>query len=114
MLPKLFTDHFHPKNRWIYLIHNLGTKHKVYVAKVGNCFKLYQAEWRAFLDDSKYANMATLHFIRLEEDCYYITAYDINGYEMSGYNLNLAGYRQRRWLITLDQLQSSPVSLLLL
>lgn len=105
----MFTERFYPKNNWVYLIHNLGTKHKVYVAKVGKCFKLYEREWRTFLDDSKYVNMRTLHFIRDSEDCYYLTAYNQFGYEMNGYNLALVGYRQRRCLLTLEQLESSPV-----
>ena len=113
ILPNLFTERFYPKNNWIYLIHNRGIKHKVYVKKVKNCFKLHQDEWRKFLDDSKYINMATLHFIRHEEDCYYVTAYNNSGYEMSGYNLALTGYRQRRCLLTLEHLNASPVRELL-
>ena len=75
----------------------------------GNRLKLYDMEWRKFLDDSKYRNVATFHFIREEEDSYYVTAYNNAGAELNGYNLNLVGYRQRRWLATLEHLESSPV-----
>ena len=98
-------------NPWIYLIHNRGTEHKVYIDKVpGKLFKLYSDEWRDFLHDSRYQNVATFHFIREEEDCYYVTAYDNAGYECNGYDLALVGYRQRRCLVMLEHLQESPVS----
>ena len=111
VLPNFFTERLYPVNPWIYLIHNRGTKHKVYIQKVtGKRLKLYSDEWRGFLSDSRYTNVATFHFIREEEDCYYVTAYDNAGYECNGYNLAEVGYRQRRCLVTLGHLQESPVS----
>ena len=75
----------------------------------GNRLKMFEAEWRGFLHDSKYKNVAMFHFIRQEEDYYYVTAYNNEGYECNGSNLAEVGYRQRRWLVTLEHIQESPV-----
>ena len=79
----------------------------------GKCLKLYEAEWRGFLDDSKYTDVSIFHFIRQEDDTYYVTAYNNDGHELNGYNLAMVGYRQRRFLGTLEQLDESLVISLL-
>ena len=109
MLPQFFTETLYPKNNWLYLIHNMGTKHKVFVKKVAGHFALYSSEWRDFLDNSKYVNVATFQFIREEQDCYYVTGYNDAGYECNGYDLALVGYRQRRCLFTLDDPEQPAV-----
>lgn len=110
LLPTFFTERLYPKKGWIYLIHNGGTKHKVYTKMAGgNRLKLYDIEWHKFLDDSKYRHVTTFHFIREEEDSYYVTAYDNSGSELNGYNLDVVGYRQCRWMATLEHLEESPV-----
>ena len=72
---------------------------------------LYSHEWKDFLTDSRYNNAATLHFVREEEDCYYVTGYYDEGHECNGYELALVGYRQRRCLVSVEQPQQSPVTL---
>lgn len=108
-LPTFFAEMLKPVNRWIYLIHNRNTKHKVFWKMVKGQLTLHSQEWRDFLDDSTYINVATFHFIRQEEDCYYVTAYNDAGHECNGYNLTLVGYRQRRCLILVEDLHQSPV-----
>lgn len=109
MLPALFTETLYPKKRWIYLIHNRGTKHKVYWKLVRGRITLQGSEWQAFIDQSQYINVATFHFIRQEEDCYYVTGYNDAGHECPGYDLALLGYRQRRCLVTLDEYPAQPL-----
>ena len=75
--------------------------------------KLYEAEWRGFLDDSKYTDVSIFHFIRQEADTYHVTTYNNDGHELNGYNLAMVGYRQRRFLGTLEQLDESLVISLL-
>ena len=109
MLPTFFKERWYPQNRWIYLIHNKGTKHKVYWKIVRGNLTLYSHEWKHFLEDSNYRNIAMFHFIREEQDLYYVTAYNIAGYECNGYNLADVGYRQRRCMITLEEIAEGPV-----
>ena len=87
MLPGFFTERLYPRNRWIYLVHNRGTKHKVSWKISKGHVTLYSKGWKDFLADSKYTNVLTFHFIREEEDYYYVTAYNDDGYECNGYNL---------------------------
>ena len=103
MLPEFFTERWYPKNRWIYLIHNKGTKHMVYWKMVRGHVTLYSHEWQAFWDDSKYEDVATLHFIREEEDYYYVTGYNHQGYECNGYHVLFEGHKQRRCLVTKEE-----------
>ena len=109
MLPRFFTETLYPHDRWLYLIHNGGTKHKVYLKMVAGHLTLYSSEWKAFLEDSKYVNVSTFHFIRQEQDCYYVTGYNDAGHECNGYLLTLVGNRQRRCLVTLNNMDEYPV-----
>lgn len=67
-------------------------------------------EWSQFVKDSRYMNVETLHFIREEENTYYVTAYDNAGWECGGYNRTEIGDRQMRCLVTIgEDLERSPV-----
>lgn len=77
---------------------------------VGDNLTLCGREWKAFLDDSKYRDVLILHFIREEEDYYYVTAYNEEGYECNGYDLVLESYRERRCCRALEQVFQSPVN----
>ena len=94
------------------MIHNKGTKHKVWIEKkCQNNFRLYGEEWEAFVKDSSYTNVAALHFIQEEADTYYVTAYGEDGSECGGYNRTEIGARQMRCLATIqNDLGISPVS----
>ncbi|PWA44959.1 eukaryotic aspartyl protease family protein [Artemisia annua] len=105
MLPAFFTERLYPKNNWIYLIHNKGTKHKVYLKKLDGHLTLYSHEWKTFLDESGYMNFSMLHFIREEPDLYYVTAYNDYGFECNGYND--VGDRQQRCMLTLDSIKDA-------
>ena len=70
---------------------------------------LYSHEWKKFLEDSGYRNIHMFHFIREEQDLYYVTAYNRSGYECNGYNLATVGYRQRRCMLTLEHIKEAPV-----
>lgn len=70
---------------------------------------LYSHEWKKFLEDSGYRNIHMLHFIRQEQDLYYVTAYNRSGFECNGYNMPEVGYRQPRCLLTLEEKNIGPV-----
>ena len=73
---------------------------------------MYGDEWAMFLKGSRYTNVQMLHFIREEEDTYYVTAYDDAGFECGGYDRRKIGARQMRCLVTMGQdVGHSPVSL---
>ena len=110
MLPMFFTERLYPKNDRIYLIHNKGTKHKVYLKMVDGNLTLYSHEWKEFLDDSGYRNIYMLHFIREEPDLYYVTAYNKMGFECNGYNFADVGDRQQRCMLTLEDRKKAPVT----
>ena len=76
-----------------------------------NNFKLYGEEWETFVKDSKYTNVAALHFIKEEADTYYVTGYGEDGSECGGYNRTEIGERQMRCLATMqNDIGISPVS----
>lgn len=110
-LPSLFTDSFYNGSPWLYLIHNRGTKHKVWIHQ--DSAKHYQIEgdeWTAFVKDSSYMNVETLHFILEEDNTYYVTGYDAAGWECGGYNEREIGNRQMRCLVTIGtDIGTSPV-----
>ena len=75
---------------------------------------MYGVSWKRFVEDSKYKNVATLHFIREEENTFYVTAYDIDGAECGGYKLSDVGNRVVRCFCKLgDDLQHSTVSVIM-
>nr|GEW97186.1 DNA-binding pseudobarrel domain-containing protein [Tanacetum cinerariifolium] len=88
VLPNLFTKTLYTGCLWLYLIHNIGTKHKVWLKKVSgtNNYALFSHEWKAFLSDSIYVRVSTLHFIREGEDEYYVTTYHNGGIKCNGYD----------------------------
>ena len=70
---------------------------------------LYSHEWKKFLEDSGYRNIHMFHFVREEQDLYYVTAYNNYGFECNGYNLADVGYRQIRCLLTVEHRALAPV-----
>ena len=70
---------------------------------------LYSHEWKKFLEDSGYRNIHMFHFVREEQDLYYVTAYNTSGFECNGYNLAEVGYRQIRCLLTVEHRTDAPV-----
>ncbi|GKA70181.1 hypothetical protein Tco_0776245 [Tanacetum coccineum] len=94
------------------MIHNRGTKHKVWLRKVSgrNNYALFSREWKAFITDSRYVRVNTLHFIRAAPDEYYVTGYHNDGSECNGYDLDSVGFRQRRCLLTVANLEESSVN----
>ncbi|GKB72621.1 hypothetical protein Tco_0934033, partial [Tanacetum coccineum] len=94
---------------WVYLIHNCGTKHKVWLEKVfgSNIYALFSREWKAFITDSRYVRVNTLHFIRAAPDEYYVTSYHNDGCECNGYDLDHVGFLQMRFLLTVANLEES-------
>lgn len=79
--------------------------------KSENHYKMYGEEWEQFLKDSRYTNVEMLHFIREEEDTYYVTAYNDAGIECGGYDRRSIGRRQMRCLVTMgENVEHSPVS----
>lgn len=96
-LPPLFTERFYNGSPSLYLIHNKGTKHKVWINPVNstcNLYKLCGKEWAKFLKISMYTSVDVLHFISLERDTYYVIAYSDDGIECGGYNRRAIGIRQ--------------------
>ncbi|GJT67977.1 hypothetical protein Tco_1019457 [Tanacetum coccineum] len=111
VLPNVFTEILYTGYPWVYLIHNRGTKHKVWLEKVSgsNNYALFSREWKAFITDSRYVRVNTLHFIRAAPDEYYVTGYHNDGRECNGYDLDRVGFRQRRFLLIVDNLEESPI-----
>nr|GEU66065.1 hypothetical protein [Tanacetum cinerariifolium] len=97
VLLNVFTETLYTGNPWVYLIHNHGTKHKVWLKNVygTNNYALYSCEWKAFITHSQYVRVNTLHFIRATPDEYYVTGYHNDGTECNGYDLARVGFRQR-------------------
>ncbi|GJW32675.1 hypothetical protein Tco_0052707, partial [Tanacetum coccineum] len=111
VLPNVFTEILYTGYPWVYLIHNRGTKHKVWLEKVSgsNNYALFSREWKAFITDSRYVRVNTLHFIRDAPDEYYVTGYHNDGSECNGYDLDRVGFRQRIFLLTVAYLEESPI-----
>lgn len=110
ILPSVFTYEMYTGSRWLYLIHNKCTMHKVFIKKVpGNLYALFSDEWKQFVDESRYRNVAMLHFIRQGEDMYYVTAYDNAGAEVGGYKNADVGTRKRRCFGMLGRLDQSDL-----
>ncbi|GJT30850.1 hypothetical protein Tco_0911125 [Tanacetum coccineum] len=57
VLPSVFTETLYIGCPWLYLIHNRGTKYKVWLRKVSgtNSYALFSNERKKFLHDSKYS-----------------------------------------------------------
>ncbi|GJW93740.1 RNA-directed DNA polymerase, eukaryota [Tanacetum coccineum] len=93
------------------MIHNSGTKHKVWLEKVSgsNNYALFSREWKAFITDSRYVWVNTLHFIRAAPDEYYVSGYHNDGSECNRYDLDRVGFRQRIFLLTVANLEESPI-----
>nr|GEX33320.1 DNA-binding pseudobarrel domain-containing protein [Tanacetum cinerariifolium] len=110
MLPCVFTETLYTGNPWLYLIHNRGKKHKVWLRKVSgtNNYALFSNEWKEFLHDSKYVRVSTFYFIRQGMDEYYVTTYHNGGFECNGYDLVIVGQRQKRCLVTMGDMEESP------
>ncbi|GKA62013.1 hypothetical protein Tco_0761532 [Tanacetum coccineum] len=70
VLPNVFTEILYTGSPWVYLIHNRGIKHKVWLEKVSG-------------------------------------GYHNDGTECNGYDLDRVGFRQRRFLLTVDNLEES-------
>ena len=113
-LPPPFCEKFYTGSKWLYLMHNRGTKHKVWIKPVNsscNILKFYGAGWAEFVRTSKYTDPSILHFMNLEKDMYYVTGYDKDGFECGGYNNAVIGSRQKRCFLYMDNnLAHSPVS----
>ncbi|GKC74430.1 hypothetical protein Tco_1120313, partial [Tanacetum coccineum] len=111
VLPNVFTKNLYTGSPWVYLIHNRGTKHKVWLEKVygRNNYALFSREWKAFITDSQYMRVNTLHFIRAAPDEYYVTGYHSDGSECNGYDLDRVGFRQRRCLLIVANLEESSI-----
>ncbi|GJZ33004.1 carotenoid 9,10(9',10')-cleavage dioxygenase 1-like protein [Tanacetum coccineum] len=73
VLPNVFTEILYTGSPWVYLIHNRGIKHKVWLEKVSG-------------------------------------GYHNDGTECNGYDLDRVGFRQRRFLLTVDNLEESLVT----
>nr|GEU28609.1 ribonuclease H-like domain, reverse transcriptase, RNA-dependent DNA polymerase [Tanacetum cinerariifolium] len=58
---------------------------------------------------SRYVRVNTLHFIRNAPDEYYVTGYHNDGSECNGYDLDHVGFRQRRCLLTVGNLEESLI-----
>ncbi|GJV23190.1 hypothetical protein Tco_1375885 [Tanacetum coccineum] len=111
VLPNVFTETLYTGIPWLYLIHNRGTKHKVWLQKVTgkNNYTQFSDEWKAFISDSRYMRVNTLHFIRVAPDEYYVTGYHNYGSKCNGYDLAHIGYRQRRCLVMVTNMKESPM-----
>ncbi|GJY83145.1 hypothetical protein Tco_0496521 [Tanacetum coccineum] len=111
VLPNVFTETLYTGNPWLYLIHNRGTKHKVWIKKVTvtNNYAPLSNEWKAFISDSRYVMVNTLHFIRAAPDEYYVIGYHNDGCEGNGYDLARVGYQQRRCLVMVADMEESPI-----
>lgn len=48
-------------------------------------YELSGLRWRRFIEESRYINIRTLHFIKEGADTFYVTAYEENGGESGGY-----------------------------
>lgn len=62
-------------------------KRKVYISYRADTheWELSGLQWRSFIDESRYVNIRTLHFIKEAADTFYVTAYEEDGGESGGY-----------------------------
>ncbi|GJV31199.1 hypothetical protein Tco_1391599 [Tanacetum coccineum] len=65
--------------------------------------------YTAYITDSRYVRVNTLHFIRAAPDEYYVIGYHNDGSECNGYDLDRVGFRQRRCLLIVANMEESQI-----
>nr|GEX51245.1 eukaryotic aspartyl protease family protein [Tanacetum cinerariifolium] len=92
VLPSVFTEILYSGSPWVYLIHNRGTKHKVWLKRVSG-----RNNYALFSCDGRYVRVNTLHFIRVAPYEYYVTCYHNDGSECNGYDLDHGSTDATQW-----------------
>ena len=75
-------------------------RYKTKLQNKNNKWVLCDSEWFAFVASNIPLSAATMHFVRIGKDDYYVTVYDNTGSECGGYDRRTIGPRMTRCLAT--------------